>query len=92
MKGSSTTARRSARDRRKALAAEQAASQAVVLRDDDALLMRSTVCAWAGVAKTSLYTRIAAGKFPRPIKIGSSSRWRAGDVRRYLAAQSAKVA
>ena len=40
-------------------------------------------------SRASLYRDMAAGRLPQPIKIGSSSRWRYGDVIASIAAMEA---
>jgi prophage regulatory protein len=37
-----------------------------------------------GFKKSSVYSFIEAGDFPRPIKIGRSSRWPSGDVSHWI--------
>jgi prophage regulatory protein len=57
----------------------------------DALLRLSTVVAITGLSKSTIYARLQAndGSFPRPIKLGARcTRFRAGDVQAWLAAQS----
>ena len=39
------------------------------------LLRRAEVMARVGMAKSTLYLRISAGKFPKPVHLGSSVRW-----------------
>ncbi|MHC1660598.1 helix-turn-helix transcriptional regulator [Stenotrophomonas maltophilia] len=39
------------------------------------LLRRAEVLARVGIAKSTLYSRISAGKFPKPVHLGSSVRW-----------------
>lgn len=39
------------------------------------LLRRAEVLARVGMAKSTLYLRISAGKFPKPVHLGSSVRW-----------------
>jgi predicted DNA-binding transcriptional regulator AlpA len=56
---------------------------------DDALLRLRTVCALTGLATTPMKKRIAMGDFPAPVRLGSTThRWRAGDVRGWIRAQS----
>lgn len=39
------------------------------------LLRRADVLARVGIAKSTLYLRISAGTFPKPVHLGSSVRW-----------------
>ena len=56
----------------------------------DALLRLSTVVAITGLSRSSLYARIKAGSFVEPIRLGARcTRFRAGDVTAWLAAQVA---
>ncbi len=50
----------------------------------DALLTREEAAQRLAVSKRTLEREIARGKFPRPLKIGRSSRWPASDVMQYL--------
>lgn len=57
---------------------------------DDVLVRLEVVAAWTSLGRTRLYAAIAAGTFPKQIKCGPrSSRWRAGDVRRWIRQQAA---
>lgn len=50
-----------------------------------ALLRCATVQTLTGFSRSHLYALIAAAKFPAPLKLGTRcSRWRAGDVNRWL--------
>lgn len=53
----------------------------LALLPDDALLNCREVCAFLSRSKTSIYRDIEAGRLAAPIKVGSSSRWKLGDVR-----------
>ena len=56
----------------------------------DALLRLSTVVAITGLSRSSLYARIKAGSFVEPIRLGARcTRFRAGDVTAWIAAQVA---
>ena len=37
-----------------------------------------------GFKKSSVYSFIEAGDFPKPVKIGRSSRWPSGDVNQWI--------
>ncbi|WP_312738826.1 AlpA family transcriptional regulator [Stenotrophomonas sp.] len=39
------------------------------------LLRRAEVLARVGICKSTLYLRISAGTFPKPVHLGSSVRW-----------------
>jgi predicted DNA-binding transcriptional regulator AlpA len=53
--------------------------------DVGALLLSPKAAAKAlGICRRSLEREIARGKFPRPLKIGSSSRFRWEDITQYL--------
>ena len=52
---------------------------------DDALIPLPAVTTLIGMSRTWLYGAITNGDFPRPRKIGRASRWRLGEVRRWLA-------
>ncbi|HEL5053049.1 TPA: AlpA family transcriptional regulator [Stenotrophomonas maltophilia] len=39
------------------------------------LLRRADVLARVGIAKSTMYLRISAGTFPKPVHLGSSVRW-----------------
>ena len=60
---------------------------------DEALVDIETVTNLIAMRRTWLYDEIKAGLFPAPLKIGTASRWRLGDVRawlRELATEAAK--
>lgn len=57
----------------------------------DALLRLSTVEAITGLGRSTIYAKLKAadGSFPQPIRLGARcTRWKAGDVQAWLAAQS----
>ena len=54
----------------------------------DALLKGTTVAAVVALSSSTVYRMVAAGTFPEPIRFGQRcTRWRAADVRAWLAAQ-----
>jgi prophage regulatory protein len=54
----------------------------------DALLRLPTVQAIVGLSKTTIYTLVARGDFPPPIRRGNRcTRWRSADVTAWLQAQ-----
>jgi prophage regulatory protein len=54
----------------------------------DALLRLPTVQAVVGLSKTTIYTLVARGDFPEPIRRGKRcTRWRSADVTAWLQAQ-----
>lgn len=53
----------------------------------EALLTTPTTCAVTGLSSSTLYRLAAAGKL-KPVKMGPRcTRWKAGDVRDFMAAQ-----
>ncbi|KAG1332447.1 hypothetical protein G6F61_015030 [Rhizopus arrhizus] len=48
------------------------------------LLRRAEVLARVGMAKSTLYLRISAGKFPKPVHLGSSVRWVESEIESWL--------
>ena len=56
---------------------------------DDAQLKFATVCAITGYSESTIRRSVAAGSFPAPIRRGARcTRFRAQDVRKWLAEQS----
>lgn len=56
----------------------------------DALLKIQTVAAVTAISASTIFRKTAAGDFPEPVRLGSRcTRWRAADVRAWLAAQVA---
>ena len=56
----------------------------------DALLKIQTVTTVTALSASSIFRKTAAGEFPEPIRLGKRcTRWRAVDVRAWLAAQVA---
>lgn len=53
-------------------------------KPDDALVDLKTVSATLCRSRASIYRDIESGTFPRPIKIGGSSRWKLSEVNEYL--------
>lgn len=50
-----------------------------------ALLRVTTVEALAGITRSTIYSKVRAGTFPSPIKLGvRCTRWRAGDINQWL--------
>jgi predicted DNA-binding transcriptional regulator AlpA len=63
-------------------------SQAIIPKSfsDDALLNIKDVSAITRMSRTWIYEAVAAGKLAAPIRLSArASRWRASDVRRFLA-------
>lgn len=54
-------------------------------RPPDTLLRGAEVSARIGVSLSKLYLMMAAGEFPRPVKIGAASRWPASVVHTWIA-------
>lgn len=56
----------------------------------DALLRLRTVEAITGLSRSTIYARLKAGNFVEPVRLGARcTRFRAGDVQAWLAAQVA---
>ena len=55
----------------------------------DRLLSIAQVREIVPLAPSTLYAQVAAGKFPKPRKIGKRSLWRLSDVQRYIADEEA---
>lgn len=56
----------------------------------DALLRLATVEALTGLSRSTIYARLARQEFPEPVRLGARcTRFRAGDVQAWLAAQAA---
>ena len=51
---------------------------------DDALIDMERVIDLVAMRRTWIYDEIRAGRFPAPVKLGTASRWRLGEVRRWL--------
>ncbi|EDZ46947.1 transcriptional regulator, AlpA family [Rhodobacterales bacterium Y4I] len=50
----------------------------------DHLIDIKTVCATLCRSRASLYRDIQRGEFPKPIKLGNSSRWRMSDLNKII--------
>lgn len=54
----------------------------------DALLRLRTVEAITGLSRSTIYAKLKAGEFVKPVRLGARcTRFRAGDVQAWLAAQ-----
>ncbi|SDB03718.1 helix-turn-helix transcriptional regulator [Bauldia litoralis] len=53
----------------------------------DRLLRIAEVKGIVGLGHTSIYARIAAGEFPRPIKVGSRTLWSYREVQDWIVRQ-----
>ncbi|WP_437432358.1 helix-turn-helix transcriptional regulator [Yokenella regensburgei] len=51
---------------------------------DDILLSMKDITAHSGLSDKHYYSLISRGMFPRPLKIGRSSRWRKSDYEAWL--------
>ena len=54
------------------------------LSEPDALLKKSQTCAEIGYGPTWLDENVAAGNFPKPVKIGRSVRWSRREVQAWI--------
>ncbi len=64
--------------------------QAVQLAD--ALLRMETVTQATGLSPATVYRKLAAGDFPKPVRLGARcTRWKAADVRAWIQAQGQVV-
>lgn len=48
------------------------------------LLRRADVLGRVGIAKSTLYLRISAGTFPKPVHLGSSVRWVESEINSWI--------
>lgn len=55
----------------------------------ESLIDLDAVTRLVGMRRTWVYDAVKDGRFPAPLKIGTASRWRIGDVRRWLSDLSA---
>lgn len=54
----------------------------------EALLRLSTVEAITGLGRSTIYSKLKAGEFVEPVRLGARcTRWKASDVQAWLAAQ-----
>ena len=54
----------------------------------DALLRLATVEAISGLSRSTIYAKLKAGEFVKPVRLGARcTRWKAGDVQAWLASQ-----
>ena len=56
----------------------------------DPLLADREICATLGCARSTFWKWVQEGTFPRPLKFGGMSRWKASDVSAFIADASAK--
>lgn len=54
------------------------------------LLRRSEVMLRVGMAKSTLYSRISAGTFPKPVPVGCSVRWVESEVEAWISERIAE--
>lgn len=54
----------------------------------DSLVDISTVCAVLRRSPASIYRDIKKGEFPKPLKLGGSSRWRQSDLEKRITGAS----
>jgi predicted DNA-binding transcriptional regulator AlpA len=53
-------------------------------RDDDRLLRVQDVAAQLAIAVRTCWKWVASGQLPRPLRLGSSIRWRQSDISRFI--------
>ncbi|HJV52812.1 MAG TPA: AlpA family phage regulatory protein [Noviherbaspirillum sp.] len=59
----------------------------------DRLLRLRDVAPMVGMAKATIYRKIASGEFPRPVSVGKTSvRWRESDLARWMQALTPQAA
>ncbi len=51
---------------------------------NDKLVTMACITTFTGLTDKWFYKLISEGKFPKPIKLGRSSRWRESEVKRWL--------
>ncbi len=56
----------------------------VWLRDDDPLIDMSFITRFTGMTDKWFYQLISEGHFPKPIKLGRSSRWYKSEVEQWM--------
>jgi prophage regulatory protein len=54
---------------------------------DDRFLRITAVEDLTGLARSTIYEHMAAGRFPRPFKAGRASRWRLSEIRTWMSDQ-----
>ena len=57
--------------------------------DPNTLLRLRDVIARTAIGRTRIYEMMGRGEFPRPIKIGFSSRWKSSEIDRWIEALGA---
>lgn len=58
--------------------------------DVDALIPITEVTRQAGLSRTSVYERVAAGTFPQPCRLGTNTRWSEREVQDWIAQRLAE--
>lgn len=56
-----------------------------------ALLAFAPLSHYVSFGRSRIYQLISAGEFPKPIKVGKSSRWRKAEIDQWIARQSNQV-
>ena len=62
----------------------------VLLRADDPLIDMNYITSFTGMTDKWFYKLISEGHFPKPIKLGRSSRWLKSEVEAWLQARIAQ--
>jgi len=52
--------------------------------ENDRLIAIKDLESFLGISRPTIYRLVACGKFPRPIRIGRSTRWLWSEVDRYI--------
>ncbi len=60
--------------------------------DTSVLLDVTQVAAMAGLHRATVFKLVSAGKFPKPIKLGRSTRWSKGELIAWIAAKCPPLA
>jgi len=46
------------------------------------------VCSLLSISRSFIYSHMEDGTFPKPIKLGAASRWKASDIQEYIGIRS----
>lgn len=59
-------------------------TETVTQIQSDRLIRAAEFCKLIGVGQRQLYALIAAGKVPKPVKLGNTLRWRESSVNEFI--------